>query len=129
MIKIEDSKRIMKEAGLTEEKLQEYQNIIEPFFEFSTYICEKKNISQEEAEQLFNLYSKKYMIEKSADVKNLFGELKSDEEVAEKMYEITGEAVEKYALENNYDPEKSKILKDNIKDLMQFLKDNFSQEQ
>jgi signal transduction protein with GAF and PtsI domain len=126
MINLEDSKKIMEEAGLEGEKLAEYEAIIKPFFTFSEYICEKKEVSPEAAEQIFNIYCKKYMIEKTSNVKDLFSDVESEDVLTEKIYEITGEAAEKYALENDYDQEKAEELKESITKLMTFLKENFT---
>jgi len=125
MISLEDSKIIMKEAGLSEEALEEYGKLIEPFFEFSKYMCDKLNVSADIAEKYFNDYTKKYMIEKTANTKDLFNFYNSNDDIQNLTFNITGEAAENYALENEYDSEKAIILKNNIIELMNFMIRNF----
>ena len=119
MLSIKDAKVALMQLGLTQEEVDKYEVLAEPYINLHRFLMEKLNISSKETEELTQKYSQTYIKEKLEE----YGKTNPVDEISDEAYsKITGDSMKFLALENGYDTDESNALSDKMIEITLFMK-------
>jgi hypothetical protein len=113
MLSSKDSEQVLKQMGLTDDQITEYNALTEPFLDFHKFVMETLDVSSEKAENYTKEKTKEYILENKDYI------LSNNDE-----YKFGAKGMEKTALEIGYDKEKSSQLNDNFIKIYDFFKEH-----
>ena len=125
MLSLKDAKVALMQIGLSQEDVDKYEVLAQPYIKLHQYLMKKLNMSSEDVENLTKTYTNNYVskkLEEYSNTKDSDGNLKLVENISQEEYsKISGDSMNNLALENGYSKKKAQILTDNMLEITIFM--------